>query len=51
MKIAKIKKQKDGKYKIQLENGDILNTYDDVILSTNILYTKDIDDETLKKIE
>ncbi len=51
MKIEKIKKQSNNKYKITLENGDIINTYDDVILSTNMLYTKEIDDETLKKIQ
>lgn len=51
MKISKIKKMNNGKYKIVLENGDIINTYDDVILSTNILYTYEIDNETLKKLE
>jgi len=51
MKIDKIKKMSGGKYKIVLEDGDTLTTYDDVILNTNILYSKEIDDETLEKIK
>ncbi len=51
MKIDKIKKISGGKYKIILEDGDTLTTYDDVILNTNILYSKEIDDETLEKIK
>ena len=51
MKITKIKKMSNNKYKIVLENGEIINTYDDVILSTDILYTKEITDEVLKKIK
>ena len=51
MKISKIKKLTGGKYKIILEDGDVINTYDDVILSTNILYTKELDEESLKKIK
>ena len=31
MKIEEIKKQKNGKYKITFESGEVLNTYDDVI--------------------
>ena len=51
MKISKIKKLNNDKYKIILENGEVINTYDDVILSTNILYTKELTDEQLEKIE
>lgn len=48
MKIDKIKKMSNGKYKILLENGNVINTYDDVILKTNILYTKEINDDIYK---
>ena len=51
MKIDKIKKMSGGKYKIILEDKDVITTYDDVILNTNILYSKEIDDETLEKIK
>ncbi len=51
MKIEKIKKMSSGKYKITLENNDVITTFDDVILSTDMLYTKEIDEETLNKIQ
>ena len=50
MKIEKIKKLSNGKYKIILENKEEITTYDDVILSTNILYNKEISEEELEKI-
>ena len=50
MKIEKIKKLNNGKYKLILEDKEEVITYDDVILSTNILYNKEITDEELKKI-
>ncbi len=43
MKIEKITKLKDNKYKLKIDGVDII-TYDDVILNYNILYKKDIDD-------
>jgi len=49
MKIEKIQK-KGSKYKITLDNGEIINTYDDVILENNLLYDKNIDSELLNKI-
>ena len=51
MKIDKIKKLNNGKYKIVLENKEEINTYDDVILSTNILYNKELNEEDLDKIK
>lgn len=49
MKIEKIQK-KGSKYKITLDNGEVINTYDDVILENNLLYDKSIDSELLNKI-
>ena len=37
MKIEKIQKLKNNKYKIKLDSGDIINTYDDVILNNSLL--------------
>lgn len=50
MKIEKIKKLSNGKYKIQLENKEVITTYDEVILNENILFKKEIDNELLNKI-
>lgn len=50
MKIDKIKKVSNGKYKIVLEDKTILTTYDNVILNSNILYSKSIDDDLYNKI-
>lgn len=50
MKIKKIKKEKE-KYKIELENKEIITTYDAVILKNNILYKKELTKEDIKKIE
>jgi len=49
MKIEKIKKT-GTKYKITLDNGEIINTYDEVILKNNLLFDKDIDSKLLNKI-
>ena len=38
MKIEKIQKLKNNKYKIKLDSGDIINTYDDVILNNSLLF-------------
>ena len=49
--IKKEKIQKKGsKYKITLDNGEVINTYDDVILENNLLYDKNIDSDLLNKI-
>ena len=50
MKIEKIQKLKNNKYKIILENNDVINTYDDVILNNNLLFNKDISSELLNQI-
>ena len=50
MNINKITKLKNNKYKIEIDNEEII-TYDDVILENNILYNKTIDRKTLKEIE
>ena len=47
MKIEKIQKLKNNKYKIKLDSGDIINTYDDVILNNSLLFNKEIDLELL----
>lgn len=49
MKIKKIKKQ-GTKYKIILENNEIITTYDEIILNNNILYKKEIDTKLLNII-
>lgn len=50
MKIEKIKKLSNGKYKIYLENKDSVTTYEDIILEENILYKKELDNELINKI-
>lgn len=44
IKIIKYKKENNGKYKLFLEGGSTIDTYEDVILKNNLLYKKDIDD-------
>ena len=51
MKIEKIQKTKNGKYKIALQNEQILTTYDDVILEHGLLYHPEIDENTLKQLQ
>jgi regulatory protein len=51
LKITNIKKLANNKYKITLENGDDIITYDEVILKNNLLFLKELDDEIIKKIE
>ena len=42
MKILKYKKMSNGRYKVSLENMDLL-LYEEVILKYNLLITKEID--------
>lgn len=49
MKIEKIKKT-GIKYKITLDNGEVINTFSEVILNNNLLFSKEIDSDLLKKI-
>lgn len=51
MKIEKISKQKNGKYKIILDSGEDIITYDEVILKYQLLFKKEISSELQKKIE
>ncbi len=49
MQIEKIKKQ--GKtYKITLNNGEVITTYDNVIIQNGLLYHKKINEKILNKI-
>lgn len=49
MKIDKIVKMKDSKYKIYID-GEVLLTYDNVILDNDLLYKKDIDSKIYNKL-
>ena len=49
MKIEKIKKS-GKKYKIVLNNNDVITTYDDVIINNGLLYKKEIDSDMLNDI-
>ena len=49
MKIRKIEKCKNNKYKLYIED-DIIMTYDDVILENNLLYKTDIENNLYNKI-
>lgn len=50
MKINKIKKMKNGKYKLELDNKESIVTYDEVILKNNLLFNKEIDSNILNKM-
>ena len=50
MKINKIVKLKNGKYKLYFDDNIVLTTYDDVILKYNLLYYNDIDYDTYLKL-
>ena len=49
MKIEKIKKS-GSKYKIQLDNGKIINTYEEVILENGLLFHKYINEDLHQKL-
>jgi regulatory protein len=49
MKIDKIKKS-GKKYKIILDNNNIITTYDDVIINNGLLYHKEVDPKLLNEI-
>src|SRR5574344_1901286 len=51
MKIDKLKKLSNGKYKLMLSDGSTIITYDEVILDNNLLYSKEIDNDLLNKLE
>lgn len=50
MKIDKITKNKNGKYKIVFDNKESITTYDDVILNNGILFKKELSSEEINKI-
>lgn len=50
MKIEKIKKTKNGKYKIEFDNQEKMLTYDDVILKNHLLFDKNVDSTILNQI-
>lgn len=50
MKISKITKNKNGKYKIFFDNKESLTTYDDVILNNGILFKKELTSEEINKL-
>ena len=49
MKIDKLL-EKNGKYKIYLDNGEVITTYDQVIIDNKLLYAKEIDDVVYEKV-
>lgn len=50
MKIEKIKKMAGNAYKIYLEDGMVIKTYDQIIIDYKLLFLKEIDDDTLERI-
>ena len=50
MKIEKYKKIKEDLYRVLLDNGEIIDIYEDVILANNLLYKSEIDQNLLYKI-
>lgn len=50
MKIEKIVKLKSGKYKLYLDNKEVITTFDEVILNNNLLFNKEIDNDMYLKI-
>lgn len=50
MKIDKIVKNKNGKYKIIFDNKETITTYDDVLLKDGLLFKKEITTEELNEI-
>lgn len=50
MKIEKYKKIKEDLYRVLLDNGEIIDIYEDVILANNLLYKSEINQSLLDKI-
>ena len=50
MKINKYEHTGIDKYRIYLDNGEIIDTYNDVILENNLLLKKEIDETLYQKI-
>ena len=49
MKVEKIKKA-GSKYKITLDNGEVITTYEEVIINNGLLFHKYINEKLLNKI-
>lgn len=50
MKIEKLKKLKNGKYKLELDNGESITTYDDIIIKNMLFNGKSLDNKILSEI-
>lgn len=50
MKIEKIKRQKSGKYILEMDDDSKLQLYEDVILNNGLLFNKEIDSELFNKL-
>ena len=51
MKIDKYKRMNNGIYRVYLENGLIIDLYEDVILKENLLINSAIDENDIKRIK
>ena len=50
MKIDKYEKLKDSMYRLYLDNGEVIDTYDDVILKNDLLIKKEINSSVYNSI-
>ena len=50
MKICKYEKLSGAKYRLYLDNGEVVDTYDDVILKNDLLLKKELDSYLYEKI-
>lgn len=50
MKIDKYERLTKGKYRLYLDNGEVIDTYDDVITENELLFKKNLDIVTYNKI-
>ena len=50
MKILKFKKTSKDKYKLFLDNNEVITLYEDVIIDNDLLIKKEIDNDTLNNL-
>ena len=50
MKILKYEKVGNSKYRIYLDNGEVIDTYDEVILKDNLLFKSELSDSEYNRI-
>lgn len=50
MKILKFKKTSKDKYKLYLDNGDVISLYEDVIVNNNLLLKKEVDKDLVDEL-